>query len=412
MLFNLFNKLTSSNTTIPLKLPPISRVRVCSILLQWASYSQLKVHWRKDRHLDTAIQEDKKWRMCAKVVKEVLNEPNQVIPLRYLEKRRHRLKLNVKAKTFINQNPFLFDIYYDRIKPNSELIPFVRPSDYLEKLLDDEKRAFAQNELLIVEKLCKLLMMAKNHVISVDKLVHVKRDFGFPNDFLTSIVPKYPEYFRLVGGDEEKSFLELVSWEGKFAKSVIMRRAEEEESLTGIQMRPSFDWKLPRGFYIKKEMREWVRDWMEMPYINPYDDASHLEPASREMEKRMVGVLHELLSLSLLKRVPVPIIGKFCEDFRLSNAFASAFTRHSGIFYISLKGGIKTAVLREAYKDDLLVDRDPLLVIKDKFVELLEEGWKVRMEELRLRREAVKNDMESLVAKDSDIPLQESNKQL
>ncbi|WRX07755.1 Plant organelle RNA recognition domain - like 1 [Theobroma cacao] len=54
---------------------------------------------------------------------------------------------------------------------------------------------------------------------------------------------------------------------------------------------------------------------------------------------------------------------------------------------MSLKGGIKTAVLREAYKDDQLIDKDPLLEIKDKFVELLEEGWQERAELLRLRRE-------------------------
>lgn len=29
--------------------------------------------------------------------------------------------------------------------------------------------------------------------------------------------------------------------------------------------------------------------------------------------------------------------------------------------YMSLKGGIQTAMLKEAYKDDQLIDRDPLL---------------------------------------------------
>ena len=59
-----------------------------------------------------------------------------------------------------------------------------------------------------------------------------------------------------------------------------------------------------------------------------------------------VGVFHELLSLSLHKRIPVPILGKFCDEYRFSNAFSTTFTRHSGIFYLSLKGGIETAVLR------------------------------------------------------------------
>ena len=152
-------------------------------------------------------------------------------------------------------------------------------------------------------------------------------------------------------------------------------------------MRPNFEYRLPRGLVLRKEMREWVRDWLELDYFSPYEDASRLEQGSPEMEKRGVGVLHELLSLSLHKRIPVPILGKFGEEYRLSNAFASAFTRHSGIFYLSLKGGIKTAVLREAYEGDRIVDRDPLLEIKDRFVELLEEGWRERREQLRLQRE-------------------------
>ncbi|KAF9599528.1 hypothetical protein IFM89_038748 [Coptis chinensis] len=244
-------------------------------------------------------------------------------------------------------------------------------------------------------------MMSKDRVISADKLVHMKREFGFPDDFLCNLVPNYSDYFRLVGcPGEEKSFLELVKWDEEFAKSVIERRAEEETRLTGIGIRPSFNWKLPRGFFIRKEMREWIRDWMELPYISPYSDVSHLEQSSSEMEKRTVGVLHELLSMSLLKRMPVPIIGKLKDEYRFSNAFASVFTRHSGLFYLSLKGGIKTAVLREAYQNEELIDRDPLLVIKDKFVELLKEGHRERTEQLRLKKQEVQKNMEMAAVKD------------
>lgn len=380
----------------------ISRVRV--LFQSTASISSLKVAWRKDQKLDQAIENDKHWRLCARVVKEVLNEPGQVIPLRYLEKRRERLKLPVKITTFMDRNPSLFDLYLDRIKPKSELVKFVRPSLGLRRFLEEEERINVENERLVVRKLCKLLMMAKDKVVSADKLVHVKREFGFPNELLVSLVPKYPEYFRLVGSPGEgKSFLELVSWNEEFAESVIERKAKEEESMTGVRVRPAFNVKLPPGFFLRKEMREWIRDWMELPYISPYEDASNLDQASREMEKRTVGVFHELLSLSLYKRIPVPILGKFCEEYRFSNAFSTVFTRHSGIFYMSLKGGIKTAMLREAYKEDQLIDRDPLLEIKDKFVELLEEGQRNRAEQLRVQREAIQKDMEQVAVRDCEL---------
>ncbi|XP_052170932.1 protein WHAT'S THIS FACTOR 1 homolog, chloroplastic [Diospyros lotus] len=378
----------------------LSRVRIWYQFA--ASISNLKVVWRKDPKLDQAIENDKKWKLCARVAREVLNEPGKVIPLSYLEKRRQRMRLPIKIKTFIARNPGLFETYPDRIRPKSEPVPFIRISVRLQRFLEEEKRITTENEPLIVGKLCKLLMMSKDKVVSADKLVHVKREFGFPNDFLVSLVPKYPEYFRLVGcPGEGKSFLELVSWNLEFAKSVIEQRAEDEARLTGIRVRPSFNVKLPPGFLLKKEMREWIRDWMELPYISPYDDPSNWDQSSREMEKRTVGVLHELLSLSLFKRIPVPILGKFSEEYRFSNAFSSVFTRHSGIFYMSLKGGIETAMLREAYKDDQLIDRDPLLEIKDKFVELLAKGHKKRAEQLGLQREAVQKDMEMMATRNS-----------
>ncbi|CAH9097638.1 unnamed protein product [Cuscuta europaea] len=337
-----------------------------------SSISSLKVvPWRKDQKLDEAIEKDKKWRLCARVVREVMNEPSQAIPLRYLQKRRERLSLRVNVTTFLSQNPGLFDMYKDRIRPKSEPVPFLRASTGLRRFLEEEKRIYIQNESFLVCKLCKLLMMARNRVISAGKLLEAKREFGFPNDFLVNLVPRYPEYFRLLAGSEGKAFLELVTWNEDFAKSVIEQRAEEESRLTGIRVMPAFDWILPPGFFLKKEMREWVRDWMELPYVSPYADASNLEQWSREMEKRTVGVFHELLSLSIHKRVSIPVLGKFGEEYRFSNAFPNLFTRHSGLFYVSLKGGIKTAMLREAYKGDQLVDRDPLLEIRDKFIELL-----------------------------------------
>nr|GMD27909.1 protein ROOT PRIMORDIUM DEFECTIVE 1 [Ipomoea batatas] len=369
-----------------------------------ASISSLKVAWRKDRKLDQAIENGKRWRLCARVVREVLNEPGQVIPLRYLEKRRERLRLRVRVTTFLAQNPGLFDTYMDRIRPKSDPVPFLRPSNELREFMEQENRIYIRNENLLVSKLCKLLMMAKDRVISADKLLEVKREFGFPNDFLVNLVPKYPEYFRLIGSPGEgKSFLQLVSWNDDFGKSVIEQRAEEESRLTGIRTMPAFNWKLPPGFCIKEEMREWIRDWMELPYISPYTDVSHLGQASREMEKRTVGIFHELLSLTLYKRIPIPILGKFGEEYRFSNAFPNFFTRHSGIFYVSLKAGIKTAMLREAYKADELIDLDPLLEIKDKFLELLAEGHKKKSEQLRLQREMIRKDMNFIAARSAII---------
>lgn len=70
---------------------------------------------------------------------------------------------------------------------------------------------YEENEPLIVSKVCKLVMMSKNKVVSADKLLNVKRGFRFPNDFLVDLVHKYLKYFWLTGLLREgKLFLEMV----------------------------------------------------------------------------------------------------------------------------------------------------------------------------------------------------------
>jgi hypothetical protein len=147
-------------------------------------------------------------------------------------------------------------------------------------------------------------------------------------------------------------------------------------------------------------MRDWVRDWLELPYVSPYADTFGLNPASPEAEKRLIGVLHEVLSLSVERRMAVPIIGKFCEEFKLSNAFSNAFTRHPGIFYVSLKGGIKTVVLREAYDENgVLVDRDPMIELKERFMAIMDEGHRKYLEDLRRKNERLQKERENATRK-------------
>lgn len=376
------------------------------------SVSSLKVKWRKDSRMDDVMDNDRRWKLCIKVVREVLKEPGQVIPLRYLEKRRERLRLPVKVVTFLKKNPGLFDIYMDRIKPKTQPVKFLRVSDRLACFLEEEKKIKEENEFLLVDKLKRILMMSHDKRISAEKLLHVKRDFGFPDDFMSSLVPRYTNLFRVVGtpGDDP-SYLELVSPDATVPLSSIERRAHEQSLKNGRPANPAFVVRLPPGMMLKKEMMEWTRNWMEQPYISPYLDASRLDPASAEMEKRTVAVIHEVLSLCVLKRMAVPILGKFCYDFRFPNAFPKIFTRHPGIFYLSLKGGVKTAILREAYDNAELIDKDPLVAIKEKFCQLLKEGYEERIKKEHMKRAAILQEMQIAAIRNrkTDIVIKNEN---
>jgi hypothetical protein len=355
--------------------------------------SSLKVPWKRDPVLDAAIARDRRFRQASRLVREVLLSPGRRLLFRYLTKRRERIKLPVHVRTFLTRYPTLLSV-----SPPPEP-PVASPSPQLLAFLDFASRLYELHAPLLASRLAKLLMISSTRALPVTKIAAAKRDFGLPDDFLVSLVPKYPELFRLVGDPgpdaSGNAFLELVFWDDKLAKSVIELKADKEAGVVGIRPRPNFTVKMAKGFYLKKEMREWLRDWLELPYVSPYADASNLNPASPNAEKRSIGVLHEVLSLTVERRMAVPIIGKFCEEYRLPNAFANAFTRHPGIFYVSLKGGIKTAVLREAYDEKgELVDRDPMLELKERFVAVMEEGHKNYLEDLKIKREALQKERE------------------
>ncbi|KAJ3674679.1 hypothetical protein LUZ60_005295 [Juncus effusus] len=363
----------------------------------------LKIPWKKDPALDAAIERDKPYSLCSRVVRSVLLEPGRCISLKYLENRRSRLRLPVGVKTFLNRHPNLLEVYRDRVKPNGPMVPFLRPSKCLLLFLEAESEIRLRNEGFVMGKLVKLLMMARDRALPVEKVLNVKRLFGFPDDLVTDLVERNRDLVQV-----EKGHIRLVKWDDCYAKSAVELKAEEESELTQIAIRPNFNVKLPKGFSLKKEMKEWVRDWLELPYFSPYKDSSNLNTASIQMEKRNIAVLHEFLSLTIQKRAPVASIGKFCNEFRLSNAFTNAFTRHPGIFYLSLKGGIETAMLREAYSEDgVLLERDPLMEIMERFKEMMDEGFKEYLEAVKRKKEELQNEMALVAKKNAEMEMKE-----
>ncbi|URD78661.1 Plant organelle RNA recognition domain [Musa troglodytarum] len=133
------------------------------LLGRTASISSLKVAWRKDPLLDAAIDRDKRWRLCSRVVREVLNEPGQTIPLRYLEKRRERLGLPVHVKTFL-AIPTCSTSTWRPSSPTRPPSPSSVPP--LPSLLPRPRcPPPIPPRALALAKLCKLLMMSRHRAL-------------------------------------------------------------------------------------------------------------------------------------------------------------------------------------------------------------------------------------------------------
>jgi hypothetical protein len=167
--------------------------------------------------------------------------------------------------------------------------------------------------------------------------------------------------------------LELTHWDPELAVSAAElaeeeNRAREAEERNLIIDRPlKFNRvKLPKGLKLTRGEARRIAQFKEMPYISPYADFSHLRPGSAEKEKHACGVVHEILSLTVEKRTLVDHLTHFREEFRFSQSLRGMIIRHPDMFYVSFKGDRDSVFLREAYKDSQLIEKNKLVLLKEK----------------------------------------------
>ncbi|KAG0475813.1 hypothetical protein HPP92_012654 [Vanilla planifolia] len=76
----------------------------------------------------------------------------------------------------------------------------------------------------------------------------------------------------------------------------------------------------------------------------------------------------------LWKKASILKLEHFRREFGLPQKLNLVLLRHPCIFYVSNRYKIYTVILRDGYKGSELVGKDPLVVVKDKFGELMQEG--------------------------------------
>jgi hypothetical protein len=224
-------------------------------------------------------------------------------------------------------------------------------------------------------------MMAKNQTIPLQSLHALKWDMGFPDDFDSNLVKRYPDIFRVVKGSSNGlTNLKLLQWNKDLAVSELQKRKEKDE--TSLEYRKlrrgesalGFAMNFPRGYGAQKKVKAWMDEFQKLPYISPYEDSSGIDPDSDLMEKRVVGVLHEFLSLTIYKKTKRNYLRGLREELNLPHKFTRIFTRYPGIFYLSLKCKTTTVAIREGYKRGKLVNPTPISRLRDKFFFAMRTG--------------------------------------
>ncbi|XP_010108647.2 protein WHAT'S THIS FACTOR 1 homolog [Morus notabilis] len=317
---------------------------------------------KKDPDLESALSRNRRWIANNQLKNIILRYPNGVIPVKYLQKKFKTLDLQGKALNWLKKYPCCFEVF---LHHDDEY--YCRLTKRMMALVEEEETVKDMQEPALVQRLAKLLMMSLNHRLNVVKLNELKRNFGFPDDYLIRIVPKHSNLFRVVNysGRRSSMEIELMSWNSDLAVSSVEATAREQ----GVE--PCFSSSLP-STWVKSQERS--REFNSSPYISPYSDPKVLVEGSKETEKRTVALVHELLSLTLWKKASILKLGHFRREFSLPEKLNILLLKHPGIFYVSNRYQIYTVLLRESYKGSELINKDPLVVVKEKFGELMQEG--------------------------------------
>ncbi|PIA49072.1 hypothetical protein AQUCO_01300132v1 [Aquilegia coerulea] len=325
---------------------------------------------RKELPFDNVIQRDKKLKLVMKIRRILVSHPDRTMSLRELGKFRRELGLTRKRRfiALLKRFPAVFEIVEEGVYSlKFKLTPEA------ERLYMEELKLRSEMEDLVVMKLRKLLMMSLEKRIHLEKITHLMHDLGLPQDFRDTICHRYPQYFKVIS-TERGPALELTHWDPELAVSAAEISEEEnqaretEERNLIIDRPPKFNRvKLPKGLNLSKgEMRR-IMKFREIPYISPYADFSGLRAGTNEKERHACGVVHEILSLTIEKRTLVDHLTHFRDEFRFSQQLRGMLIRHPDMFYVSLKGERDSVFLREAYRDSQLIDKDRLLIIKERF---------------------------------------------
>ncbi|KAG6388787.1 hypothetical protein SASPL_150223 [Salvia splendens] len=323
--------------------------------------------WPRDRGLDHAVVRDKLLKPLLNLKNLIISEPSKSIPLTLITESKEAIGIPFRPIEFIRKYPSIFEEFQPgslNIQPHIKLTPNLI-SLSSEETLHYQSVNYKQD---VASRLLKLLMVSRINKIPISVLERLKWELGLPLDYEKALIPEFPDYFRVIGGDgdlgENGKVLELVCWSDEFAIS-------EVEKKRGKSGKIEFLLQFSKEFEMDKKYKKWLDEWQKLPYVSPYQNAMHLGSKTDESDKWVVAVLHEVLNLFVGKKAEKENLLYLGEYMGLRPSFKRAFLEHPGIFYVSSKIGTHTVVLREAYKRGMLIERHPLMGMRSKYIQLM-----------------------------------------
>ncbi|WCJ41466.1 Ubiquitin carboxyl-terminal hydrolase family protein [Euphorbia peplus] len=335
----------------------------------------VKLKWVKDRALDSVVAGQGELRATCNLISIISSGPHTCLPIYRLTPHRGQLGLpfDLKLSTFIRRYPTIF--YESHILDSGGTrVPCFHLTPEVLNIHREELCIIQQNQTDLIERLCKLLMLTRDRILPLQTIDQLKWDFGLPYHYSDTLVAQNPDLFSSVCLPGDRTGLKLQVWNNSLAVSQFQKNSGIQR-IDGENNCLAFPIRFTRGFGLKRKCMKWLEEWQRLPYTSPYSNASHLDPRTDVAEKRIVGVFHELLHLTLQKKTERKNVSNLRTPLSLPQKFTKVFERHPGIFYISKKCDTQTVVLREAYEGQKLLQKHPLVGIREKYASLMERGF-------------------------------------
>ncbi|CAI0552691.1 unnamed protein product [Linum tenue] len=321
----------------------------------------------RDRGFDHAVEREMHLKPLLQLKNFIKSEPAKSLPLPLISQHKDSLQIPTRPIEFIRKYPSVFEEFHPGglgIHPHIKLTQQVLDLDAEEQLVY-QSESYRQN---VADRLVKLVMLARIDKIPLNVLDCIKWDLGLPDDYVKSIVPEFPDYFRVLGPEMA---LELVCWCDESAVSVMEKKAKSGGKVYEKGKPLSFEMQFSTGFEMDKKVKKWFDEWQKLPYISPYENATHLGSTTDEADKWAAGVLHELLNLFVSKKADKEDLLYVGEWLGIRSWFKRALLNHPGIFYVSGKLGTYTVVLKEGYKRGWLAEKNELVDIRSRYMHLM-----------------------------------------
>lgn len=279
------------------------------------------------------------------------------------------MDISMKVARFLRLYPSIFEEFTGPEHNH----PWFRLTPKAVEIDAEEKMSYQNCREDLICRLKKFILMSKNNVLPLKIIQGMQWYLGIPDDFLQKPEVNLDGSFKLVKMEDGLEGLS-VECEEKFM-SAIQKNAIKRGVYSGRTMEllefPLFP---SKGLRLRRKIEDWLKEFQKLPYVSPYEDFSHLDPNSDIAEKRLVGFIHEMLSLFVehsAERKKLLCLKKY---MGLPQKFHKAFERHPHMFYLSLKNKTCTAILKEAYCDKSSIERHPILRIRRKYINLMKES--------------------------------------